>query len=321
MNTLKEISENLFFVVGCERSGTTLLQTILSCHEEILVAHETSFYISFYEKLEKFTKKHHLSPQDFPKVADHFLHLRQDFFEEFDLDQDYFKELCQNGESNLNNIFLAMLASQPHNTSIRKFGEKSPGHIHDLDFLSKQYPRAKFIHIMRDPRSIFLSCSKAQYKSRIKTARQLMHRWGGAVAVHQSDGQALAENRYLLIKYEDLVRTPETVIPPICEFLNVDFSSKMLQHHRQDQKNFTSDKLDHMQNTLKPIFTSSLDAWKEKLSPKKISVIQYTLKTEMEAMGYPVIDTGVSFPSVYYALSLLQYLPIKLKNQLTSSMN
>jgi hypothetical protein len=50
---LKETADQLFFIVGCGRSGTSLLQAMISSHPIAIIPNETKFYTVI--------RKHHRS--------------------------------------------------------------------------------------------------------------------------------------------------------------------------------------------------------------------------------------------------------------------
>jgi hypothetical protein len=128
-------------------------------------------------------------------------------------------------------------------------GDKSPQHTECLDEIYEIYPAARIIHIVRDGRDVAISAMHHWWRLakdqvggvfeltpeelKIRDAylqdregflasgrsifteerlRQLAHRWSHRVAKAHRDGTTLYGERYLEIRYEDLLRdTPDTL--------------------------------------------------------------------------------------------------------------
>ena len=132
----KSISkEEIVFVMGTPRSGTTLIQKVFEAHSKLFsIDGETAMFSfqNFWEpnrmhfKLEKVKR-------------DKFLSDSKDSV-------DFFTKCVQHLKS-LN--------------SGKKFIEKTPQHIKHLKFLLKHFPNAKFVHVVRDGRDCY--CSARQH--------------------------------------------------------------------------------------------------------------------------------------------------------------
>jgi hypothetical protein len=129
----------------------------------------------------------------------------------------------------------------------RVAGEKTPEHLSEVPVLEDWFPDARFIHTFRDPRAIYASQLRRVREGRwglkarltripdavidpvlapIEAMRTTVS-WMRAARLHRRFRRRLGE-RYLLLRYEDLVTDPERELRRVCEFLGVPFDQAMI---------------------------------------------------------------------------------------------
>jgi hypothetical protein len=152
--------------------------------------------------------------------------------------------------------------------------DKTPENVRRIGSIFSKFPKAKFVHMIRDGRDV--SCSlKHHPKNKLingklvplntnKPLNQCIDRWVKDVKL----GLTWREDpRYYEIKYEDLIINSETVIKKLFVFLNEPFSESLLQYHKRD--------LDPMSfitspEAIKPISTRSFGRWRNEYSENDI---------------------------------------------------
>lgn len=102
--------------------------------------------------------------------------------------------------------------------------EKTPQHAQHMESLAGIFPRARFIHVIRDGRD----CAASFNRRWRRTPDLTMYRWKNVVRDGQTQGARLGTARYLAVRYEDLTREPEPGLRSICEFLGEPFDSAIL---------------------------------------------------------------------------------------------
>ena len=124
-------------------------------------------------------------------------------------------------------------------------GEKTPAHIAHVTTLFEWFPNARFIHMFRDPRAIFISQrKKASNSQKVSPVHRLFRRsqasyeifmsfsvivhWLRVVQLHHHY-QQLYPGKYYLLKFEDLVGDPDIHLEKLCNFLEIELTGKMLQ--------------------------------------------------------------------------------------------
>lgn len=222
-----------FFILGNPRSGTTMLRLMLNSHSLIGVPPESGFIQWWYSKYLCWS----VSDTNNRRTLDAFLHdiLSSTKIENWKLSK---KELIE-----------YILLNQPKFYSelidcIYKFytrnkcliGDKNNYYIHHLDILSTIFPRAKFIHIIRDGRDIansYRNINKLdqnlkylpKFSSNIK---DIANEWRDnldKIEKHISKHQSIS------IRYEDLISDSIQTLTKICQFLDVRFENQMLEFY------------------------------------------------------------------------------------------
>lgn len=208
------------FIVGCPRSGTTLLRLMLDAHPELAIPSETHFLFAFAEH----ECREAISAEDlYRTVVSHFT------WRDFGLESAAFRAALKEVEPfNVTTglrTFYRLYAARFGKT---RWGEKTPDYGAVMPQLEAIFPEARFIHIIRDGRDVALS---------------KRHLWFGP----GNDVQALADDwvqwivrarnlasrctHYMEVQYEDLVTDTEMVLRTVCEFIELPFDVRMLRYY------------------------------------------------------------------------------------------
>jgi len=277
---LQTTSDHIFMIVGMGRSGTSLLQAMLSSHPAVIIPNETQFYTVIARRQHRFASLQR--PEVYRKAVDYVLRTRQ--VRQMALEADTVHRLAEAGNPSWDTIFLALLTAYGMKHGAKRVGEKSPGHLLYVGHLKDIFPAARFIQIVRDPRGTINSLRKAPFGSR--SIMMGIQSWRRSYALQQKWHAELGPTRSYCVTYESLVREPRAVLESICRFLDMTFDPQMLAHDQRKVTGFGAWQQGHMQNTLKPVFTSSIEKWRQDLRPVQIAMIEEELKSEMEGLGY-----------------------------------
>jgi len=294
---LDQIERGLFFIVGCGRSGTTLLQTMLLSDPAVLLPPETKYY-SALDALGWRARFDLAKDADFERAAR--LVWEDQARRGLDCDRDAFDRYAAAAPRTWDGLFLAYLAGCAEPSGATRVGEKSPVHTHYVGPLSASFPAAKFIHIVRDPRAVVLSRVRAGFGSNLIVPN--VHRWRRAAEMHRDHAQRLGPERYLLIRYEDLVSDQRATLEKVCNFLGIAMTESMLEHHKRGDKGFPERSKAWMENTMKPVFTSSVEKWKSEMKPAHAAMVDHALGGHLAAMGYE--PSGATAPAVGVRVAL-----------------
>jgi hypothetical protein len=196
------------FLVGAERSGTTLLRLMLSHHPRIAFANEFEILVD------------PIAPDGTLPSRDAFVaHLRQDrgftTLKRLDI------------APNLDFVGLA-------NDLLEQYAQAKGGadvigatvHRH-FDRLLRIWPNARFIHLVRDGRDVALSTIPMGWHGNLYTGIRL---WMEAEETWSRLARRLPDERHLTLHYERLVAEPEAELTRLCAFMGVRFDPAMLRY-------------------------------------------------------------------------------------------
>lgn len=298
----KGLAARLFFIVGCPRSGTSLTQHMLSMHSDISIPPETYFFELAHRSFG--LDYSFQSDACFERVLNRFIKDRR--YCEFDFDMARFEALARDAERTWPGLFLALAEAWREQHGVSIFGEKSPQHYKHVERLALWFPKAKFIYLMRDPRATTLSYAKQ--KRIMRNVYRGMSLWLGAEESWVRAQGSLGPDRIMKIQYEDLVNSPEKTMRKASQFLGVEYQTNMLEHHLRDTPGFLPVEKEYMENTSKPVFTDSVDAWVQEASAPFIKIVDYWAGEErLHRYGYSLCDRKVSMLGLRAQGSRLRY--------------
>jgi len=258
------------FIVGSGRSGTTWLQRLLLEHPEITGGQESEFFLHFSSCLRGVQRDDEISRKLGLSV----------YWAESDLNK-VIMNIWQK-------TFISMLNQKP---GAKILSEKTPSHAHHMDVIAKFLPNSKFIHIIRDSRSVvssMLAAEKGWGKSWAPgTAKKCAWLWRSSVVAAKKSGNNMPDERYLEVRYEDLLNNTNNELSRIYSYLGVNFNSELLAKivdkqsmHKQKLSGGTGFK-DYKGNDLKEpngfFRKGKVDSWKSELNIfQKLIVWRYT---------------------------------------------
>jgi hypothetical protein len=223
------------FLVGCPRSGTTLLRGLVDAHSRLAIISETGWILRFYERRRGLTPEGLVTPKLIPKL------LRERRFGRLGIEQAELERLLDGTPAYAGFVSAIFdLYGQARGKDL--VGDKCPGYVCAIPTLHALWPEAKFVHVIRDGRDVAFSAvaSKkahklfrgfATWRSDPWTTAALW--WEHSVQLGREAGRALPHGRYGELYYEELVADPEGESRGLCAFLGLRFESAMLRFHKE----------------------------------------------------------------------------------------
>ncbi len=201
-----DITDQPIFVVGSPRSGTTLMRGVMDAHPNIMCP-----------------------------PCETFLFVRCRWIFEGQIWEDHYSQLPIGREgvvdwfrSSVKDLFRRL---EPVSGK-RRFCEKTPGHALAMDLIHEVFPQARFIHMIRNGEQVVRSLQKIVWApSGILGAARNARTWVRSVRTARASGERLGSERYMELRYEDLIADPETALRRVCDFIDEPFDERMLSFH------------------------------------------------------------------------------------------
>jgi len=281
-------TESPIFIVGMDRSGTTLMSALLDAHPRIAIAPETWFMSHWYAPHAGLDLRDRLSLEQV--LARGIAH---DFFPHLGIDAAALtREVLGGGDPTFAGIFAAMMRAYAGRFGKARWGEKTPHHYRHARVLLDWYPGVRLIFMVRDPRAVYASFARTPYG----------HAWTDKQAREWSDyiwltRQLTSDPRVLAVRYEDLAERPGETLGAVCSFIGEEFTPAMLDRSTAVHRLEGHDgwRLDHERKAIEPITTASVNAWQDKLAPYQIAIIEHYAGELMESLGYRRTSPGLGF--------------------------
>lgn len=267
---------NPIFVVGMPRSGTTMLQHVLTRHPDVAIAPETHY-------LNRWVRRYgHL---DLAR-ADHFGEFWEAFsshprFEWLDIDAEATRRrITDAGPPTFRSVFAGVLAEYAASRGRSVAGEKTPGHYPHVDVLLEWFPDARVLFLVRDPRAVAASfATHTREWARRHGVDQVARRWATSAAI--ASGWS-AEPRVELLRYEDLVGDQEASMKVVAEFLEIDLGHLLATPERPDDRVWIHGSHDPRGD----VSAGSVERWRDALSARQIALTEYLTDEGMQRFGY-----------------------------------
>ncbi len=248
------------FVVGLSRSGTTLLRNILNRHSQIAIAPENHFLghlIASEGVRHKLRRFGDLGDDDRLRAMVDFLYdgglerataLREPsrFWTWLTkrLPREVLLRRLEPTDRSERAIFATLLDAFAERAGKSIRGEKTPAHLRHVPLLVEWFPNGRIVHMMRDPRAIFVSevrrrratgggfpYSLLRHIPPLLSAFALVETtaiWAEG-AWRSARYRRAYPTRYRMLRFEDLVEAPEEQLRGLCGWLGVDFEQAMLE--------------------------------------------------------------------------------------------
>ena len=272
-----------FFVIGAHRSGTTMLRYMLSSHPRLYLPPESEFIPAFFGR----SPTGPLNRSESQRILRKIFRLR--FVGEWSgapPDIDY---LVPEGEeltpARLLHVLYAAYAEQ-HGAA--RWGDKTPTYTCHIDLLHRIFPKARFIHLIRDGRDVALSVldtwGHRTHVDLVFAARTWVRR---VTQARRSIGR-LEPDSSLELRYDDLVVDPEKQLRRVCRFLDEDFHPEMLRFHLTARESIEKGGFDDAVRN--PLTMERIDRWREEMRANDLRVYQAIAGETLTGLGYDVVD-------------------------------
>lgn len=282
-------------IVGSPRSGTTLLRFMLDSHPDVAIPPETGF-LMLGEHLvgegddlrERFADAVIAYPPGAPTWPD------------FGIPAELFRrELAGLRPFSVAEGFRLFYRIYAGRFGKPRYGDKTPTYGHHLRAIERLLPEARFVHLVRDGRDVAVSLRPRRFSPGHDIATQARH-WRENVLTARAQGSGC--RHYLELRYEDLLRAPETVLRRACAFLGLNYHPAMLRYHERTAERLREhggrthpdgtvlitreERLQQQELTTRPPDLSRIGAWTRSLSRDECQRFEELAGDLLRDLGY-----------------------------------
>lgn len=276
------------FIVGFQRSGTTLLRLMLNAHPEIAIPHDSAeLWFDYRDKAvrqyDELSDKRHVIRMVDDLLAEPRIKAWQT---ELPRDQLLAEPLPDSFPAVMRRFHEVFARS--HGKLL--WGDKNTGTLVALDVLNRDFPDCRIVHLVRDGRDCALSHLSKEYIYGYENVLRAAVEWREQTSLCHKMGAMLPPARFLESRYEDLVLTPEVELKRICAFLEVAYAPQMMRYHEYVDENVPADKRGLWPLLDQPPLASNVFKWKTKMSAKDRAVFERNAGDLLQALGYETLD-------------------------------
>jgi hypothetical protein len=274
--------ESPIFIIGTERSGSNLLRLMLNAHSRIVVPHPPHF-MRYLQPVAR-TYGDLAAPANRRALVRDALRLLRVHIHPWSgsIDED---RVVAEASPTLFGVVAAIYEQHRIGAGAARWGCKSTFMVDHIGEVLAEYPAARFVWLVRDPRDVAASGRRSVFgpcHPRL-TARLWRRQQERALAALGRLGERVIH----LLRYEDLVARPEAEVRRLCGFLGEDVEPAMLEHHRSSAAQQIAALSESWRNAARPINAASVGRHRGALTTSERAAVEREAGHLMDRLGYP----------------------------------
>jgi hypothetical protein len=267
------------FIVGNDRSGTTMLRLILDRGPDLAIPPESMFLTDFAGVQERGGPA---SPEEAQALmAEVWEHPKVRLWELPGPPPSVPADLAPADA-------YRFVVEAPYRAYATKHGkpewaDKTPHYVHHVDELIRVWPDARFVVLVRDGRDVALSLRRMPFGP--NNAWAAAQWWARGIRAGQR-AQADHPDHVMTVRYEDVAADPRGTVPRICDFLGVRYDDDMLALEKADRSRIVADQASWFPTIFEGISTGAVGRWRREMSARDQRIFDALAGDELRALGY-----------------------------------
>jgi hypothetical protein len=278
-------SDRPIFVVGCPRSGTTLLALMIHAHPRLAMPPESRFLTATWRKRAAFGD---LRTRQQRRALARSCVGRGSRIRHLGLDRKETRRAILAAPPTIGSAFGTVFAEYARRHGKARWGDKRPLYFQEVDVLLRLFPDAQVVHIVRDGRANVASLKRMPWWPYDSVAS--MATWSQAEYCARRDQRRLPDDTFHLVRYESLVADPAGELGRLCDFLGEDFDEAMLAPHQvagviPDGKTWHA-------KLRSGVTSGHAHSWRDQLEPWELGLMETVLRRRLLRNGYELSGDG-----------------------------
>lgn len=283
------------FIAGADRSGTTLMYTLLASHPEISMVRRTNLWRYFHRRYGDLA-----DPANLDRCLGDMLRYRR--MRHLEPDEERIRREFRDGPPTYGRLFALVHGHNAERIGRSRWGDKSLHNELFADSIFEEFPDARVVHMMRDPRDRYASVSRRNGAT-LDRVGAATGRWLVSARAGRRNAEANPD-RYRCIRFEDLVTDPAGVMADVCRFVGVEFTPSMLGMDAVPEVRDQGGNSSFGDGEAGTISQRPVGRYREVLDPTDIAFIEHVAGREMARHGYDPAGTE-GLPRFHYAVRFL----------------
>lgn len=289
------------FMTGTMLTGSSLLSNSLSVHSKILILSDNVHFFRFiYGRYEPLNERN---------VHKMLLHQRARLYHRFEVELDVEGILAsiKNRGFTYDVIYDESMNYYLRGTNKEIWGDDPTLQWREIPVFLKIFPQGKVIHILRDPRAVVTSNKKVTVTTNNGYLNAIFN---GIDSLNYASRlkASLSPESYFCLRYEDVATNPEVWIKKLCDFLEVNFETAMLQPEKWegmlDDKLVTLGRSSFDGKTVVGFSPERASRWKNIIEKWELCLVESIAGDILTRHGYEL--TGNNFSSSDFARALAE---------------
>ena len=278
------MTNNGIQIIGTQRSGSNLLRVILDQSEAIASPHPPHILVTFMPLLASYGTLDAKSYRQLVKDVVAYVNANPVPWEGVVLNEE---ELFNQSEKyhlfTLNRLVYEQAALSKN---ARYWCCKSMANVHYAEEMEAFGLQPKYVFLYRDGRDVACSFKKAIVGE--KHIYHLAKQWEKDQAACIRLKDLLPADRFYSLNYETLITDPENEIRRLCLYLDIEYSSNMMQFHGSKTSKLTAAAGEMWSNLEKPIISNNTRKFLNELEGNDLEVFELVAGDVLKALGYPL---------------------------------
>jgi hypothetical protein len=279
------------FVVGCQRSGTTILQRVLDAHPQFAIINQSRWIPEYFEMAIGLMPNGSVTSELIPRLLEH-KQFRKGLQKVGIRREDLDRLLTESGPLSYPEYVGRVFDLYGKARGKSLVGDKTPKYVRYIRTLHTLWPQARFIHLIRDGRDVCLSTVTKRNKAAVPRKSfttwkdhpiiTAAMKWEWNVRLGREAGQRLGSGLYFELSYESFVARPPEECARVCDFLGIAYDDAMLRFHEGRTKSNSG--LDAKKGW-RPI-TPGLRDWSNQMPSEDVERFEAAVGSLLDELGY-----------------------------------
>lgn len=276
----------LVFVVGCPRSGTTMLERMLDAHPDLAMTHETHWVTKHTKRRRDLTREGFVRSDTLDRLY------ADDRFARMAPERGEVERVMKQGPLKYRRFVRLVYDHYRRGRGKAFVGDKSTGgYLRDIERLREVCPGSKIVHLVRDGRDVCLSMLGWPKNARAAGRFPMFADdpvattaawWQWHVLAGLERGRTLGAGEYREVRFERLVREPAAECESLCEFLGLEPDARMAAFYSGRSEPASGKSANAA--WLAP--TPGLRDWRTQMEDEQVEMFEAIAGETLAALGY-----------------------------------